>query len=42
MNERDENKLLSVILDLSPLSEYEDLATWYEQFKKKIRKEMKK
>ena len=42
MNEVDENKLLKVIMDLTPLSQYDNLADWYDKFKKKMRKEMKK
>ena len=41
MNEKDENTLLKIIMDMTPLTNYIDLKTWYSDFKRRIGKATK-
>ena len=41
MNEKDENILLKIIMEMTPLTNYPDLKTWYSDFKRRICKATK-
>ena len=41
MNEKDENTLLKILMDMTPLTNYTDLKTWYIDFKLRIGKATK-
>ena len=42
MEEQDQKKIEDVLMEVTPVSKYENIKEWYEDFKKTMRREMKK